>query len=260
MTDSTARFGLDMTIQRQPIGFAYGEDVIGPMPEIRTLDQIRSSLRDPTCDGPEEVYAIAMDVARLQDRAALKKRMLLFGVVTFAAGTLGAEPVRSQGHIHRISQHSGWSPPELYEIWQGKAIVYMQEYVADEPGRCFAVIAGPGEKVLVPPGWGLATISADPEHPLTFGAWCDREYGFEYEAMRARKGLAWYPLLQDGQIIWQHNKHYSPARLQVIVPRPYREFGITEAPIYQQFIDDSARFQFISRPDKTAALWQNFHP
>lgn len=260
MADTVLPYGLQMTAHRQPLGFTYGEEVIGPMPEIRRLDQIRASLRDPDCEGPEEVYAIAMDVARLQDREELKKRMLLFGVVTYAAGRLGEEPIRSQGHIHRISQHSGWSPPELYEIWQGKAIIYMQEFVADDPGRCFAVIAGPGEKVLVPPGWGHATISADPQQPLTFGAWCDREYGFEYEAVRAHKGLAWYPLLQDDQVIWQHNGHYAPGRLQAVTPRPYREFGITDEPIYQQFIDDPARFLFISRPDKTAALWQNFHP
>lgn len=255
-----AEYGLDMTIHHQPMGFSYGDDVTGPMPEIRTLDQIRSSLRDPQCDGPQEVYAIAMDVARIQDREELQKRMLLFGVVTYVAGQLGEEPIRSQGHVHRISQHSGWSPPELYEIWQGKAIIYMQEYVEDDPGRCFAVIAGPGDKVLVPPGWGHATISASPDEPLTFGAWCDREYGFEYDAVRAHKGLAWYPLVQESQIVWLHNPHYVPGRLQVIAPRQYEEFGITPAPIYQQFIDDPARFQFISRPDKTAALWQNFHP
>lgn len=117
-----ANYGLDMTITRQPLGFCYGDDVTGPMPEIRTLDQIRPSLRNPDCEGPEQVYAIAMDVARLADRPELEKRMLLFGVVTYAAGTLGDEPVRSQGHVHRISQHSGWSPPELYEIWQGKRL------------------------------------------------------------------------------------------------------------------------------------------
>ncbi|WP_072570484.1 glucose-6-phosphate isomerase family protein [Enterobacter sp. SA187] len=252
--------GLDMTVHRQPLGFSYGGEVIGPLAEIRTLDQIRASLRDPYCRGPNEVYAIAMDVARIQDRDELKKRMLLFGVVTYAAGQLGDEPVRSQGHVHRISQHSGWSPPELYEIWQGRAIIYMQEYVADDPGRCFAVIAGPGEKVLVPPGWGHATISASPDEPLTFGAWCDREYGFEYDAVRAHKGLAWYPLLQEKQIIWQHNPHYAPGRLQAITPRRYSEFGITAAPLYQQFIDDPARFQFISRPDKAADRWLDFHP
>lgn len=255
-----ANYGLDMTITHRPLGFSYGDDVTGPMPEIRTLDQIRPSLRNPECEGPEQVYAIAMDVARLADRQELEKRMLLFGVVTYAAGTLGEEPVRSQGHIHRISQHSGWSPPELYEIWQGKAIIYMQEYVEDDPGRCFAVLAGPGEKVLVPPGWGHATISASPDEPLTFGAWCDREYGFEYDAVRARKGLAWYPLIQGNNIIWQHNHHYMPGRLQMITPRCYREFGLTDAPIYQQLIDDPARFQFISRPDKTPELWDNFHP
>ncbi|MCI1032603.1 glucose-6-phosphate isomerase family protein [Raoultella terrigena] len=260
MANSARAWGLDMTIHQRPLGFGYGNDVTGPMPEIRRLDQIRASLRDPHCEGPDEVYAIAMDVARMQDRDELKKRMLLFGVVTYAAGRLGEEPVRSQGHIHRISQHSGWSPPELYEIWQGKAIIYMQERVEDDPGRCFAVIAEPGDKVLVPPGWGHATISADPEVPLTFGAWCDREYGFEYDAVRAYKGLAWYPLLQDNHVVWQHNSRYLPGRLQAITPRRYVEFDLTSAPIYQQFIDDPARLQFISSPDRTADLWHNFHP
>lgn len=226
MAKSDGCYGLDMAIHQRPLGFSYGNDVTGPMPEIRRLDQIRASLRDPHCEGPEEVYAIAMDVARMQDREELKKRMLLFGVVTYAAGRLGEEPIRSQGHVHRISQHSGWSPPELYEIWQGKAIIYMQEYVEDDPGRCFAVIAGPGEKVLVPPGWGHATISASQDEPLTFGAWCDREYGFEYDAVRARKGLAWYPLLQDEQIIWLHNSHYIPGRLQAITPGSIRSLAL----------------------------------
>ncbi|WP_435947156.1 glucose-6-phosphate isomerase family protein [Dryocola sp. BD586] len=252
--------GLDMTVHHSPLGFSYGEEVIGPLPEIRKLDQIRASLRDPDCAGPAEVYAIAMDVARLADREELKKRMLLFGVVTYASGRLGDEPIRSQGHIHRISGHSGWSPPELYEIWQGKAIIYMQEYVADDPGRCFAVCAGPGEKVLVPPGWAHATISASPHQPLTFGAWCDREYGFEYEAVRAYKGLAWYPLLQDEHIAWLHNRRYMPGRLQVISPRRYDEFGITDRPLYQQFIEDPARFQFISKPAIATQKWVNFHP
>ena len=127
MSDSMLRFGLDVRISDCPMGFGYGNDVIGPLPEIRTLEQIRRSLRDPDCQGPEQVYAIAMDVAKQQHLAELKKRMLLFGIVTYAQGQLGQEPIRSQGHVHRISAHSGWSPPELYEVWQGKAIIYMQE-------------------------------------------------------------------------------------------------------------------------------------
>jgi glucose-6-phosphate isomerase len=111
--------GLEIEACEDPLGFTYGVDVVGPEPELRRLDTIRASLRDPDCKGPDPVYAIAMDVARRADRQALERRMLLFGVVTYAAGRLGREPVRSQGHVHRASLHSGWSPPELYEIWDG---------------------------------------------------------------------------------------------------------------------------------------------
>lgn len=49
MSDSMLRFGLDVRISDSPMGFGYGNDVIGPLPEIRTLEQIRRSLRDPDC-------------------------------------------------------------------------------------------------------------------------------------------------------------------------------------------------------------------
>lgn len=78
-----------------------------------------------------------MDVGREQIRAELERRMLLFGAVIYAPGKLGEEPVRSQGHVHRVSSHSGWSPAEVYEIWEGAAYVYMQEYAAENPGRCY---------------------------------------------------------------------------------------------------------------------------
>ena len=143
--------GLDIEVCEHPLAFKYGTEIVGPEPEFRNLDSIRASLRDPHCDGPDPVYAIAMDVARRADHEAFESRMLLFGIVTYAAGKLGDEPVRSQGHVHRISSHSGWSPPELYEIWSGRAVILMQEYAADDPGRVYAIEAGPGEKVLVPP-------------------------------------------------------------------------------------------------------------
>mgnify|MGYP000965254460 CR=1 FL=1 len=73
MGDLAHSYGLDMTVHHHPLGFSYGDEVTGPMPEIRQLDDIRTSLRDPHCEGPQEVYAIAMDVARMQDREELKK-------------------------------------------------------------------------------------------------------------------------------------------------------------------------------------------
>jgi glucose-6-phosphate isomerase len=114
--------GLEVLFLKDTMSFQYGLQVFGPKPEYRSLEAIRPSLRNPDCQGPDPVYAIAMDVGRLEDLDELKKRMLLLGIVIYASGKLGDGPVRSQGHVHAVSPHCGWSTPELFEIWEGRAI------------------------------------------------------------------------------------------------------------------------------------------
>lgn len=255
--------GIDIVPTTAPLGFSYGVDCFGPEAEIRHLDAIRKSLLNPYCSGPEEVYAIAMDVGKNQHQPVLEEKMLLFGVVTYASGQLGHEPVRSQGHVHKKSVHSGWSPPEVYEIWAGKAIIYMQEYADDDPGRCFAIYANPGDVVVVPPEWAHATISADSSQPLTFGAWCDREYGFLYDKVRQHHGLAWYPLLdENGEIHWKRNEHYHPARIIEKSPEDYASSLHIDkgVPIYIQFEKDPGKFQFVSQPGLQEQVWIEYIP
>jgi glucose-6-phosphate isomerase, archaeal len=252
--------GINLRVSTNPMGFEYGPEVFGPEPEYRRLDSIRQSLHDAQCDGPDPVYAIAMDVGEKEHRQELEERMLLYGVVVYAKGRLGQEPVRSQGHVHKVSSHSNCSPPELYEIWQGRAFVYMQESVLDEPGRCYAVEAVAGDKVLVPPGWAHATISADPQSPLVFGAWCDREYGFEYGEIRARRGLAWYPLLSPkNEIEWHNNEMYKRSDLVIKRPRQYRELALDHRPIYQIFRENREAFNWIPY-SSSLDIWKSFEP
>jgi glucose-6-phosphate isomerase, archaeal len=254
--------GFDIQPIHKPMGFKYGLNVFGPEVENRTLDSIRKSLRDPQCEGPDPVYSIAMDVGKAEHFQLLERLHLLYGAVTYAAGRLGDEPVRSQGHIHKVSPHSDWSTPEVYEIWSGKAIIYMQETAEDNPGRCFAVVANPGDVVVVPPSWAHATISADPEQPLTFGAWCDRAYGFEYDGVRAHKGLAWFPVIaSSGEIEWLKNPNYGECGLIVKSPEIYTQLGIEPGiPIYSQFETDPEKFQFVPQPQKVKEVWENFVP
>jgi glucose-6-phosphate isomerase len=254
--------GFEIKPLTDPLGFEYGDDCFGPQVENRTLDSIRKSLLNPDCEGPEIVYSIAMDVGKNEHKQELHNRLLLFGAVTYAAGQLGKEPVRSQGHIHKKAAHSGWSPPEIYEIWQGKAVVYMQETAEDYPGRCYAVTAVPGEVVIVPPGWAHATISADSSQPLTFGAWCDRDYGFEYEQVRAHKGLAWYPLLDDnGEIAWHANAMYKKTELIRKIPADYSNLGIVKGePIYATFKKKPETFQYVSKGYLKEKEWEGFVP
>ena len=244
------------------MGFAYGPGVFGPEVEVRRLDAIRKSLRDPGCCGPDPVYAIAMDVGRREDLPAMLARNLLYGAVTYASGRLGQEPVRSQGHIHAVSASCGWSTPEVYEIWLGRAVIYMQERDIDDPGRCFAVEAGPGQVVIVPPYWAHATISADESQPLTFGAWCVRDYGFVYDGVRAHGGMAFFPLVkEDGALEWLHNDAYVPGNIVLKTPEPYAQLGLEPGvPIYTQFVRDPDRFLFVSQPQRAQDKWAGFVP
>lgn len=254
--------GFDIKPQYNPLGFNYGDGVFGPEVENRRLDDIRKSLLDPECMGPDIVYSIAMDVGCEKDRNDILSRNLLYGAVTYAAGRLGNEPVRSQGHIHAVSRSCGSSTPEVYEIWSGEAIIYMQESAKDDPGRCFAVHAKPGEVVVVPPYWAHCTISANKDMPLTFGAWCVRDYGFEYDDVRQHGGLAWFPILEDnGQIKWIKNSKYNKCEITLKDAREYAELSIEkQVPIYSQFQEDPDKFLFVSKPDIVKDIWNKFIP
>ena len=210
--------GLEILFVRDPMNFRYGAGVFGPSPEYRSLDAIRPSLRDPNCTGPDPVYAIAMDVGRSDDLEELKRRMLLFGIVMYAAGRLGDEPVRSQGHVHGIAPQCGWSTPELF--------------------------------------------NADPTSVLVFGAWCHRQYGFDYTQMRAHHGLAWFPVLaSDGELAWEANPHYSPSQLRRKKPRLYPELGVSGGPpIYHYVQRNPDAIQWISDPQRVCHLWDGFEP
>ncbi len=254
--------GFDIRPTYEPLGFEYGEGVFGPKPELRTLEAIRPSLKDPACDGPEVLYAIAMDTGRAADRTAMVDRNLLFGAVTYARGRLGREPVRSQGHVHAVSASCGMSTCELYEIWSGAAYIYMQETDHDDPGRCYAIFAEPGDVVIVPPGWAHATIVGDVSHNLTFGAWCVRDFGFDYSGVRAHGGIAWFPEVDDqGATMFVANPTYRSSDIEVRRPGDYARFGLERGvPIYEQFTRDPDRMIFVSRPQDFPQLWQDFRP
>lgn len=253
---------LDIHWNEEEQEFSYGTGTFGPKPEHRGLNEIRPSLFDPDCNGPDPVYSIVMDVGRLEHQECLRNHMLLFGIVGYAAGKLGREPVRSQGHVHSVSSHSRWSSPELFEIWEGRAIVYAQQSADDDPGMCVVVEANPGDHVVVPPGWAHCVINADPNSRMIFAACCDREYGFVYDKVRSHGGLAWFPFLDENERIgWHPNPRYRRSELTIHEARSYPDLGIGGLEsIYGRFAEDPESLQWVSAPSLYEALWPSFEP
>lgn len=253
--------GIDISTKAKPLGFIYGKNVYGPVPEIRKLEDIRQSLEEPNCDGPEELYGISMDVGAKKDRKEIERRNLLFGVVTYAKGKIGNGPVRSQGHIHAVSPSCQSSTPEVYEIWEGEAVIYMQESGKDNAGHCYAVHAKAGDVVIVPPYWVHATINANPNEQMTFGAWCVRDYGFDYEDVRKHNGIAFFPKYENEKLVWTMNPSYKKAYFEERNARTYEEFSIqSEEPIYTQFQKNKDMFEFVTQPQKYYNIWKYYQP
>ncbi|MDX8417845.1 glucose-6-phosphate isomerase family protein [Absicoccus intestinalis] len=252
--------GFPLQANLSTLEFEYGKDVFGPKTEKQHLDDIRRSLSDPHVDGPDIVYAVAMDIGKEKDRQDLIERNLLYGAMIFEKGRVGKESVRSQGHVHAISPSCNDSTCEVYEIWQGAAYIYMQETTEDDPGRCYAVYGLPGDVIIVPPHWAHCTINADPSQAMLFGAWCVRDYGFDYTGVRAHQGVAYYPQVQKDGIDFVANPMYHAQPIQVVKTRAYLELGLQgQVPIYTQYEQDPNRFAFITHPDIAKDVWKNYH-
>ncbi|MGG5359644.1 MULTISPECIES: glucose-6-phosphate isomerase family protein [unclassified Enterococcus] len=254
---------LDVFFDQKNKCFIYSEDMFGPTEaKNRYLEDIRHSLLNENVSGPEIIYTIAMDVGKKKDQLDLCQRGLLYGLVEYAAGKLGNEPIKSQGHVHAISQISQMSTPEVYEILEGQALIYMQESIEKTAGKCYAVEAETGDIVIVPPGWGHCTINASIEKSMRFGAWCVRDYAFDYTGLKKQRGFAFLPAFEDGnKLIWKKNDHYTSAELIVKKPREYTELGIKpKEPIYYQYEQNPDLFNFVSHPENDKEKWMNFVP
>lgn len=252
---------LDVQLEEADLTFQFGSGIFHPEKvEKRYLKDIRASLLDREAKGPDILYSIAMDVGKKDHFEDLRKCNLLYGIVAYNAGLIGNELVRSQGHIHAVSASCQSSTSEVYEIWQGEAYIYMQEFVEDLPGRCVAILAKAGEIVIVPPNWAHYTVNASQNKKMLFGAWCVRDYAFEYKEIRKRQGLAYYPIVEKGVVKWLNNSHYVYEGLEIKQAREYPEFSLSKKNLYTQYEEKMSRFEFVTDPLKYQRIWTEFQP
>jgi glucose-6-phosphate isomerase len=182
---------------------------------------------------------------------ALHALGLGYGAVVYNHGSLGREALRSQGHVHSAPTSTGIAYSEIYEIWHGRALVYMQDSATADVADAVVVEAGPGDKVVIPPGWAHATVNAG-EGPMAFGAVYALEARLLYEPLRRLQGMAHY-VLADGST--EPNPRYRrvpPVRRRA--PHEIPEHGIVRGrPV---LAGELASLDLVSRPERYPALWQ----
>ena len=258
---------IDIGVDGVQLGF--GPEVTTVEPACRMLAAAKYAFLDETVDAPEELYYMYRDVACTEDRAAVERSGVRYDVTVILPGCVGPEYIKTVGHYHPVTPGSDMTYPEGYEVLSGEATYLLQRpgLVSRQPPAAsrqeaicaiddvYAVVARPGDKVVIPPGYGHITINAGSE-PLVMANWVAAEFESVYGAMRELKGGAYY-LLSSGE--WVKNPLYGQVpQLRFEKVREYAELGlisgvgmyglIRQAPEKLRFLTHPVEFSWGSRP------------
>jgi glucose-6-phosphate isomerase len=133
------------------------------------------------------------------------------------------------------------------------------------------VEAGPGDKVVMPPGYGHVTINPGPE-PLVMCNCVEATFTSDYGPYRQAHGAVYYevqPQPQEGgrneaegagRGVFVRNDHYGdPPAPRLVAPAELPDLGLKRGiPLYTCMIGEPERLAFLVRPqdfeERLAAL------
>jgi glucose-6-phosphate isomerase len=219
-----------------------------PPPRVRTIEEIRGVLMEPACECREPLYFMYRDLSKSRDDGRwLREEGLRYDVTVIPARTLCGEYVKTKGH-HHPENGKGVPYPEIYEVLEGEAHYLVQTRSADDVRL---IRAGPGDRVLVPPGYGHVTINPG-ESTLVMANIVSTRFESDY-SMYERLGGAAYFELAGGTLV--KNPHYpdTPA-VRILKASLQKGLGLLPVcPLYALIGTES--LGFLNRPEDYPELF-----
>jgi len=250
-----AHAGFAVELEPRSLTLAFGAGVTSAPAVVRRLDDVRALLRDPLATGPDHLYTIYMDIHVPGRAEALRSLGLGYGAVVYNHGAIGGEAMRSQGHVHSAPPATGVAFSEVYEFWHGRGLVYMQDSASAAVSDVVVIEAGPGDKVVIPPGWAHATVNLG-RGPMVFGAVYALEARLLYEPLRRLRGMAHY-VLADGTL--EANPRYPRVPdARRLSPHAVPEHGILHG--RPALAGEIGPLEIVSRPERYPSVWERLQP
>lgn len=251
--DLTARAGFPLHLDPEDGRLTCPPPARAPRPEPRTLAAMRAVLYDPDASGPDPLYWMYRGAGVPQETERAARLGLRFDLTVLRPGAVGGEPVKTFGHVHPCPPGGRLAYPELYQVVHGRAVILLQQE-RDGGVELLAVECGPGDAVLIPPGFAHATVNAG-EGWLVLANWVFAGFASDYAPVAARRGLAYYRLV--GPDRWEPNPRYGHARLRTGAPTPAELLGLAPGePIYTLGARAPERLGYLRDPDAWGDLWR----
>lgn len=249
---------------------------------VRTFGEMRAYLREPDARPSQDaLYTVYRRVARVADTERIKAANLRYDITVIPPGRfVGArsEFFRTAGHYHAVPPDRPVAPPEVFEVISGRAYWLIQRPArptrpAEAPARraggpeagttaapaleeVYLVEAGPGEKAIMPPGFGHISINARPE-PLVLANWISNACIYDYEPYRRFRGGG-YRVIEgtvSDTIEFERNPRYGGMpELAKLRPREVPAFGLIRAQPLYALAGKLGQLAFLNDPESFADL------
>ncbi len=233
----------------------FGPGVVCKETSGKSSAQMRGVLRVHDYNREEPFYRFYAGVCLQEDEAQLKKHHLRYDLIVVYAGTAGGEYKKTSGHYHSISAAANGMPvsyPEIYEVLQGHAVFVLQSCGTDgEITDVAAVQAAPGDKLIIPPGYGHATVNVGRE-PLVFADLVSDLCKNTYGQIAQNHGMCCYVLKEEGGFALAPNPNYAQApQARVCCVQEYPRLGTARSiPLYQTAARHPEWFDYLNHPEK----------
>jgi len=223
-------------------------DLLGE-PELRYAEDLRSVLRDERCPSTGPVYSMYRDLSvSPEDRDWMADQYIRFDITCIPSNTLCGEYVKTKGHYHPDNP-AGWDYPEIYEVFHGEAHYLLQKRDLSE---VLLVEAGPGDIVVVPPGFGHVTINPG-SNELVMANIVSSQFSSDYRFYEDHHGGAYYEL-STGRLV--ANRHYPPLPpLERIRSRYLLPKCPISGPIYDLIQKRDIRLGCLNNPERFPAFF-----
>jgi glucose-6-phosphate isomerase len=222
----------------------------------RTAHEMREVLLAPETLAPETelyyLYHLVQAPARVMQ--SLGQYDLTYGPVLLPPRRIGREYIKTSGHYHPPLAGTSHGFPEIYTQLHGRLLLFLQKRDPANPERladCALVEMTPGFVITIPPGYAHVLINATDEPALMAGLY-GKAFKPDYQPVRARRGLAYYLVADNGGIAVEPNPRYPDApplrRLGDLIGTPF-EPPEPEVPVWQSFVTHPEIYAFLTQPD-----------
>lgn len=232
----------------------FGDDVVVDDHRVRLVDALTPVVLEPEAARGSDEIAYYMDngVYRRGDSERLAGIPMRYELTLIPPRRIGRECVKTFGHIHLKEPRSNLEWTEVCEVVTGTAHFLLQTLDLDGPDadHVYLIEAGPGQKVLLPPGFDHCTINPSDE-PLLFSDVIALGVAGDYSRFVATRGAAYLEVADGAAAHFIANPTYR--RVAAVQPVPLQDYpGLhltTELPLYTAFVQTrGAAWPFLLDP------------